>query len=119
MEKLLNREDFKKQVFERQNGKCLMCDSEAVDAHHILDRKLFKNGGYYLNNGVALCSKHHLDAENSVDGFLPHNFYDMLGICEIPFPENFKNEIKSKIFNKWGEEMIFLGYNPKWYEKYK
>ena len=35
-----------------------------VDAHHIMDRRLWKDGGYYLSNGAALCSKHHLDDDD-------------------------------------------------------
>ena len=62
---LLTREEFKKQVFARTYGKCCVpgCTCDAVDAHHIMDRKLWNDGGYYLSNGAALCSKHHLDAE--------------------------------------------------------
>lgn len=64
--KLLSREEFKKQVFARTNGKCCVpnCDCDAVDAHHIMDRRLWKDGGYYLSNGAALCSKHHLDDDD-------------------------------------------------------
>lgn len=62
---LLTREEFKKQVFAKYNGRCCVpgCCKDAVDAHHILDRKLWSDGGYYLSNGAALCSEHHLDAE--------------------------------------------------------
>ena len=60
---LLSREQFRKKVFERDKGRCVFCREAAADAHHILDRKLFKDGGYYLNNGAAVCSKHHLDCE--------------------------------------------------------
>ena len=63
---LLSREEFKRQVFGRTSGKCCVpgCECAAVDAHHIMDRKLWSDGGYYLTNGAALCSKHHLDAEH-------------------------------------------------------
>ena len=35
-DKLLTREEFKKQVFARTNGKCCVpgCDCDAIDAHH-------------------------------------------------------------------------------------
>lgn len=63
---LLTREEFKKQVFAKTKGKCCVpgCTCDAVDAHHIMDRKLWKDGGYYITNGAALCEKHHLDAEH-------------------------------------------------------
>lgn len=63
---LLSREEFRKRVFERTNGMCCVpgCKNCAVDAHHIMDRKLFSDGGYYLGNGAALCAEHHLQAEH-------------------------------------------------------
>ena len=62
---LLNREDFKNLVFARDNQKCVVCGNAAIDAHHIIDRSLFTDGGYYINNGVSLCSEHHLLAEST------------------------------------------------------
>ena len=54
-DKLLTREEFKKQVFARTNGKCCVpgCTCDAVDAHHILDRHLWNHGGYILSNGAV------------------------------------------------------------------
>ena len=45
-DKLLTREEFKKQIFGKTNGKCCVpgCDLDAVDAHHIIDRKLWTDG---------------------------------------------------------------------------
>ena len=63
--KLLTRTEFKDRVFQRDNHKCVACNHPCVDAHHILDRKLFPDGGYYLDNGVSLCSDCHLKAEYS------------------------------------------------------
>src|ERR1035437_2446636 len=63
---LLEREEFKKQVFSRDGGKCIFCEKDAVDAHHIFDRKLFTDeeslGGYFLYNGASLCEEHHWKA---------------------------------------------------------
>jgi len=36
MTELLNREEFKNQVFSRDNNKCVCCNSPVVDAHHII-----------------------------------------------------------------------------------
>ncbi len=60
---LLTREAFADVTFARSKGKCVFCDREAVDAHHIMDRKLFPDGGYYSENGAAVCAQHHLDCE--------------------------------------------------------
>ena len=61
----IGREAFKEQVFSRSGGRCVICGEAAVDAHHILDRRLFPSydGGYYLENGAALCGEHHIAAE--------------------------------------------------------
>ena len=66
MHLLLTRDEFREGVFKRDSHKCVMCKAPAVDAHHVLDRALLDDGGYYLNNGVSLCSEHHLDAEKTL-----------------------------------------------------
>lgn len=111
---LLTREEFKKLVFARTNGKCcvLGCSCEAVDAHHIMDRKLWKDGGYYLSNGAALCSKHHLDAEQGK--ITPRQCFVYMG--QNPWETNEPDKIKEYLtyseymnlllndkLNKWGE----------------
>ena len=67
-DKLLIREEFKKQIFGKTNGKCCVpgCDCNAVDANHIMDRKLWADWGYYISNDAALYSKHHLDVERGL-----------------------------------------------------
>ncbi|KVP96898.1 hypothetical protein WJ97_13820 [Burkholderia ubonensis] len=62
---LLSREDFKRFVFLRARCRCIFCPSPAVDAHHILERKLFEDGGYYLGNGAAVCDAHHWACETT------------------------------------------------------
>lgn len=60
---LLSRDDFRAQVFGRDGGLCVMCQEKAVDAHHIIDRSLFDDGGYYLDNGASVCQEHHWQSE--------------------------------------------------------
>ena len=62
---LLSREEFKRQVFARSCGACVFFGKPSVDAHHILERKLFVDGGYYLLNGAAVCEVHHWDCEST------------------------------------------------------
>jgi hypothetical protein len=65
-DQLLSREEFKKQVFARANGRCVFCPQPAEDAHHILERKLYpETGGYYLGNGAAVCGRHHWACETT------------------------------------------------------
>jgi len=62
---LLTRDDFREEVFARDKHTCVHCGQPGVDAHHILERRLFPDGGYYLSNGVTLCGGCHLDAEST------------------------------------------------------
>ena len=55
---LLSRDEFREGVFERDGHKCVVCKEQGKDAHHILERRLFNDGGYYLDNGATLCEKH-------------------------------------------------------------
>lgn len=64
---LLTRENFERLCFERSNLRCVLCGGQAVDAHHIFERKLFPDGGYRLNNAAALCSPCHWRAEIGLD----------------------------------------------------
>ena len=80
MTQLLTREEFKKYTFARTNGKCCCpgCTNDAVDAHHILDRKLWKDNGYYLSNGASLCATCHLKAEHGE--YTPKDMLDFMQI---------------------------------------
>ena len=60
---LLSRDKFREGVFNRDKHKCVVCGQPAQDAHHILERRLFASGGYFLENGASVCAEHHLDAE--------------------------------------------------------
>lgn len=94
---LLSREAFTHAVIARSGGRCVCCPQPAVDAHHILERKLFADGGYYLDNGAALCAVHHLAAEWT------QLSCEMLrlaaGIETLRLPEGFD---PSASYDKWG-----------------
>jgi hypothetical protein len=55
--KLLDRDSFRNGVLERDGHKCVICGASGVrlDAHHIMERRLFDDGGYFLDNGATLC----------------------------------------------------------------
>jgi len=62
------RDNFRNEVFKRDNFSCKMCgvkgNEETLDAHHITDRNEMPNGGYVKENGITLCkSICHLKAE--------------------------------------------------------
>lgn len=43
--KLLTRDNFREAVFARDNNTCVFCSLPAKDAHHIIERRLWKDGG--------------------------------------------------------------------------
>jgi len=87
---LLSRDVFRESVFKRDNYKCVICGNKNnLSAHHIIERRLWDDGGYYLNNGASLCEVHHIQAEQTVlsceeirekckikNTVLPYHMYD-------------------------------------------
>jgi len=65
MSKLLTRDQFREAVFARDGHLCVICGAEAKDAHHIIERRLWPDGGYYLDNGASVCADCHWDCEST------------------------------------------------------
>lgn len=101
MDKLLSRDNFREGVFNRDKHKCIVCKQPAVDAHHILDRKLFDDGGYYLNNGVSLCEKCHIAAEKSQ--ITCEELRVLVNIADPVLPEGLESDV---IYDKWGKAIL-------------
>ena len=53
------RNNFRIEVFMRDEYTCQVCDTkrleEHLDAHHITDRQEMPNGGYVKENGITVC----------------------------------------------------------------
>jgi 5-methylcytosine-specific restriction endonuclease McrA len=98
MNKKVIREKFRNEVFERDHHKCVICGEKAVDAHHIMDRSLFPDGGYIVDNGVSLCSEHHKKAETGE--IFPDQLRKKAGIIIRILPAGLD---KSKEYDKWGK----------------
>jgi 5-methylcytosine-specific restriction endonuclease McrA len=82
------RATFRRVVFERDNGKCKMCEAtEDLAAHHITDRNKMPNGGYVQDNGITLCPPCHVKAEQYhisngtkyEKGWSPEDLYAVIG----------------------------------------
>lgn len=87
------REAFRLAVFTRDGFKCRICGTHGdLDAHHITNRNQMPEGGYVVENGIALCAKHHIDAEDAwctqqngkkmpveLAQFSPENLYRIIG----------------------------------------
>jgi hypothetical protein len=99
--KLLTREQFREAVFARDKRRCLVCGERALDAHHILERRLWPDGGYYLDNGASVCGIHHLEAERTTISceFLR----ERAGIERVVLPPHFYPDTR---YDKWGNPFV-------------
>lgn len=98
---LLPRNQFEEAVFKRDKHKCVFCGNPAVDAHHIIDRSLFLDGGYYLDNGASVCAEHHLECELTL--ISPERVREACKIQRIVLPDHF---IETDSYDKWGNPML-------------
>ncbi len=98
--KLLTRDEFRESVFKRDGHKCVICQNPAKDAHHIMERRLFDNGGYFIENGVSVCEAHHIEAEQTIID--PSKFYEILDVKRV-LPDNLYEEFE---YTKWGDIIL-------------
>jgi RNA ligase len=98
---LLSRDAFRENVFKRDGYTCVCCDEKAVDAHHILERRLFPDGGYYVENGASLCADHHIQAERT--SISPSVLMDKIGIIKAILPPHLYHDQE---YDKWGNIIL-------------
>lgn len=55
---------------------------------HIIERKLFDDGGYYLNNAASVCEKHHIECEKTL--ITVEEVYKAAKITDPKRPEYFE-----------------------------
>jgi hypothetical protein len=106
--KLLSRDDFREGVFSRDNHKCVFCDKDAKDAHHIMERKLWPDGGYYLENGASVCEEHHILCEQTTISL--SQVRDACGITKFPIPPHLYPDQE---YDKWGNPVMPNGQRLK------
>jgi len=112
----MTRQDFRQECISRDGGICVVpsCGNGGFDAdpesegdvHHIIERKLWDDGGYIPENGVTVCNYHHRLAERNI--IPPQAFWRWLGIENPILPEG----IDSMHVDKWGEKLE----EPPWKE---
>ncbi len=106
--KLLSRTEFSECVMKRDNYACVFCKDPATSAHHIIERKLFDDGGYYMDNGASVCDAHHWDCEKT-----DISVEDVRKACKISnvvIPNHFD---MSKSYDKWGNIVLDNGMRKK------
>lgn len=102
--KPLTRDEFRESVFSRDSHKCVICGNPAKDAHHILERRLFEDGGYYLDNGASLCEVHHIEAETT--DLSVESIREACGIKTKILPAHFYKDVT---YTKWGDTVLENG----------
>ena len=106
--RLLSRKGFREAVLERDKNTCVNCGAKntPLDAHHIIERRLFADGGYYLENGASLCDDlgcHRL-AEQTL---LTTDFLrERCGITNIILPDHLYADAT---YTKWGDMVLESG----------
>lgn len=98
---LLTRDQFREAVFARDNHTCVFCDKPAVDAHHIIERRLWEDGGYYLDNGASVCEDHHIQCEMTL--LTVEQVRDACGIKKAILPEHMYDDQQ---YDKWGNIVL-------------
>ena len=101
---LLTRDAFRAAVFARDGGRCVLCSRPAQDAHHILGRRLWPDGGYYLSNGASLCGEHHLKAETTEISV--EDLRAACGITKAILPPHLYDD---QVYDKWGNIVLPSG----------
>lgn len=105
---LLTRDKFREEVFTRDKYKCVFCSAPAVDAHHIMERRLFPDGGYYLNNGASVCAEHHIQCETTEISV--EDVRVACGILKKVVPPHLYPD---QIYDKWGNPVLENGQRLK------
>ena len=105
---LLSRDAFREAVFERDDGICVLCDKPAQDAHHILERRLWSDGGYYLDNGASVCAEHHLECEMTTI-----SVEDIRHACSITHNVVPEQLYPDHSYDKWGNHILANGQRTK------
>ncbi len=97
----LTREQFREAVFARDGHRCVRCGAPAADAHHVIDRALFADGGCHLDNGASLCADHHLEAETT--SLSVEDVRRGAGITRPVTPPQFE---EGQRYDKWGNPIL-------------
>lgn len=98
--KLLTREEFRRQVFKRDKHTCVFCGNSADDAHHILERRLWHDGGYYIDNGASVCEPCHYKCETTE--YSVEQVREACGITQVVLPKFFYDGR----YDKWGNPIL-------------
>jgi hypothetical protein len=107
--KLLTRDEFRQKCLERDNHKCVFYDStKNIVVHHIMERRLFADGGYYVSNGASVCEEHHFACEETT-----LSVEDVRIACGITKPVIPEHLYPDQEYDKWGNPIMPNGMRLK------
>lgn len=117
----MTRDQFREAVFARDKYQCVSCGfpgpdpvpfrhistgavdgNSRLDAHHIMERRLWPDGGYYLANGATLCGPCHLRAEQTL--IRPQWLWATIGVSPLLPPHLYTDQE----YDKWGNPYIAI-----------
>lgn len=101
---LLTRDQFRELVFERDRNKCVICGEPGQDAHHIMERRLFPDEGYYLDNGATLCGPCHMEAERTTISV--RQIMEAINVGSPVLPPHLYGD---QDYDKWGNPILSSG----------
>jgi hypothetical protein len=101
---LLSRDEFRGKVFSRDGFRCVICQDPAQDAHHLLERRLWSDGGYYVANGASVCGPCHLRCERTE--ITVEDLRIAAGITKPVIPQHLYRDL---IYDKWGNILLANG----------
>jgi hypothetical protein len=102
-DKLLTRDEFREAVFARDGHRCVICKASTADAHHIIERRLWPDGGYYLSNGASVCGPCHLKAESTEISC--DDLRQRCGITRVILPPHLYVDAEQP-YDKWGNPIL-------------
>lgn len=97
----MTRDKFREAVFARDKYTCVLCQLPAQDAHHILERRLFPDGGYYVSNGSSVCGQHHIECETT-----DISVEQLRLACNITRPILPPHLYSDQPYDKWGNPIL-------------
>lgn len=98
------RDEVRRRVFERDNYECVFCQESAQDAHHLLERRLWNDGGYHEDNLISVCGPCHWKCEQTL--ITVEEGRKAAGITNVLVPDHFYED---QAYDKWGNPIMSNG----------
>lgn len=103
---LLTRTQFRERALARDGDRCVLCraagrDTPATEVHHVVERRCFDDGGYYLSNAASLCNACHRLAESTEVSC--DDVRAAAGITRVVLPDHLYPDVS---YDKWANPIL-------------